>query len=57
MAKQKKTPIKARNKFVLAAIYKTGAGAHGDTKHNTHKRDRQRFKQGFKNGKYDPISA
>lgn len=56
MAKNSK-PIKARNKYVLEAIRMTGAGVHGDTKHNKHKRDRSKFKSDFKRGKYDSIAA
>ena len=56
MAKKNK-PIKARNKYVLEAIYKSGAGVHGDTKHNGHKRDRQRSKLNIKGGKYDANSV
>ena len=56
MAKKNK-PIKARNKLVMAAIYKTGAGVHGDTKHNTHKRSRQSNKRDLRGGKYDATST
>lgn len=55
MAKKNK-PIKARNKYVLEAINASGAGVHGDTKHNTHKRSRGKFKNDYKKGKYDVIA-
>ena len=54
---KKNKPIKARNKLVMEVIYKSGAGVHGDTKHNEHKRNRQRNKQDLRGGKYDATST
>lgn len=55
MAKKMKST--ARNSLVAEVLFKSGGGVHGDTKHNEHKRNRQRSKATLRGGKYDATST